>query len=241
MEKSRFLVNTIEPLELGMEKTLRALSLALRHITPTRTILLIIASMTTIVSVVLWENRQDFYTRVTNIFVPDTSPPLVLTDDARYKIESMLSRKSQYVVSATVASVSVQLNKKTFIYRAFTDRDVESVVKLADQNEGYSAPVFTNNEQTNRQVLSLIRGEFSCSKIIPTGSDSRFGRFLGGRIQYTCRVPIPPSYGNLIGFVVFHLSREPSEQELDELRLESYTISMHIYNDTFNKGVTKRI
>lgn len=224
-----------------MEKTLRALSLALRHITPTRTILLIIASMATIVSVVLWENRQDFYTRVTNIFVPDSSPALVLTNDARGKIESLLSRKSNYVVSATVASVSVQLNKMTYIYRAFTNRDVEAVVRLADQNDGHSSPVFTNNEQTNRQVLSLIRGEFSCSKIVPQSSDSRFGKFIGHQVQFTCRVPIPPSYGNLIGFVVFHLSREPTEQELDELRLESYTISMHIYNDTFNKGVTKRI
>lgn len=224
-----------------MERSLRALTITLRNLTPMRALLVIFFSFTIVVSLVLWENRQDFYNRVTNTIVTGPLLDIVLSSESKYKISSMVARRSDLIVSATVASVNVQQNRKMYLYRAFSDRDVELVVKESDARDGASSPVFTSNEQTNKQILSLIRGEFSCSKIIPQGSDSKFGRYLGNKIKYTCRVPIPPSYGSLIGFVVFHLSREPNETELDEIRLESYTISMHIYNDTYNRGATKRI
>lgn len=224
-----------------MERILNALTLTLRHITPVRTLLIIIGSISTIVGVIVWENRQDFYNRVTDVFVTGQLLDITLSNEAKYKISSLISRKSEFIVSASVATVNVQQNRKTYIHRAFTNKDVEEVVKQSDLRDGINAPVFTNNEQTNKQILSLIRGEFSCSKVFPQGSDGRFGKYANTKVKYTCRVPIPPSYGSLIGFIVFHLSREPDETELDELRLESYTISMYIYNDTYNRGNTKRI
>jgi hypothetical protein len=227
-----------------MEKFLKALSTVLRYITPLKTFLLIVIIFALIGAIAAWENRQSLFTStVDNIGFKDATPPLVMSPKSKAALEALVAGKDKYVISGAAVGINIPTNTRTIVYRYFNDKVIERAVRTADTKEGDTLPLFSSNEGQNKQILSLIQGEFSCGKLITGGVNSRYaGAETFGKIVATCRVPIPPAYGHLIGYIVFHLSRDPSEAEMEELRVEAYTLSMNIYNEILKQnGPVRRV
>ena len=224
-----------------MENFLRALIVVLKSITPLKTALLISVIFSLVFAVMLWDTRQLLYSHLDGLVYKNTSAELVMSQKSKSALDNIVQNRP-WIVSTSVISINVQLNKQADIYRYFNDKALEVLIRTTDAKDGMEFPLFSNNELLNKQVLSLLQGEFSCSKTVLNGSNSRYAPSITGKVVQDCRVPIPPAYGHLIGYISFSLSRDPTDDELDQLRTDAYTLSMSIYTEILkNSGPVPRI
>jgi len=224
-----------------MEKFFRAISVFLRYVTPIKTFLLVVTVFAMMTAAVIWENRQSVYNKVMDVDAKGDIRALALSEKSRARLDALVTRKSSYVIAGTAMGINIALNTRSVIYRVFNDKELELRIRTVDAREGIDLPLFSSNEIQNKQVLSLLRGEFSCSRSPSIPGDSRYGSVISDKVTTTCRVPIPPAYGHLMGYIVFFLSREPTDNEIDELRSDAYTISMAIYNEMQGTSSIRRI
>lgn len=177
--------------------------------------------------VILIEVRTSFFQR---FIAPD--PQIVFSPvPARLAMSpgstnAVVQFAAEHPTLAVVGVMSVDLSDNT--------REVMLMIyndpALAEQNSKLTStkwPLFTASVENNSDISSLFSGEFACS---PARQNMLMEALsINGAIRTTCRVPIPPYYGRLTGYLVMHSTEELSIYEVDQLRTDALRLSINMY------------
>lgn len=131
-----------------------------------------------------------------------------------------------------VVSVDLPANQRTNVLRVYNDKALEQLVKTREAASAMpynqvAFPLFSNNVVQNSMISTLLAGEFTCSATESAMFSPSYN--LEERLKTSCRVPIPPFYGRLTGYLVMHSARELSIYETEALKAASLRLSMDLY------------
>lgn len=136
--------------------------------------------------------------------------------------------KFDAISAISINSIDFRTNTRQIVYFSTNNRNLREIYNRYEV-EGIIHPLFGNNTEINKRIIELINGEFICSKYIP---------ILGGisvpeskeYIDTVCSSSIPPYYGKIVGTINIYLKREPSKEEIDQVRFLSKSLSAFVYS-----------
>lgn len=148
---------------------------------------------------------------------------LVMTETS---YQYMVDFTEQHPEIAAVGLVAVDLseNTRTTLVMLYNDKQAEERSATAVPS---TVPLFTSDPVNNTEMASLLNGEFGCfpSRHSAMASSLKIVELL----ETSCRVPVPPYYGRLTGYLVFYTRGELSIYEVEELRRDALKLSVNMY------------
>lgn len=135
--------------------------------------------------------------------------------------------KADIVSGVSVNIVNFQKNAKYIVFMEGYHKDMKDVFSRYSTLE-LELPIFTQNTLQNRVMVDLINGEFVCNSYTATG----LGVEMPDAAKYAvhvCSSGIPPYYGKFIGSVNVFLTRTPTTEEIDQLRVLVKHLSTTVY------------
>lgn len=153
---------------------------------------------------------------------------LVLSADSIDRVREFASDHSELAVVGVV-SVDFSQNSRETVVRFFNDPAIEKQVtaQLHANAESPLPLLIPNDKINNDQIADLLNGEFTCSNAI----DGIFVQLynLDAQLRTVCRVPVPPYYGRLTGYLVMYSKKEMSIYEKDQLRAAAIRLAVDMY------------
>jgi hypothetical protein len=178
--------------------------------------------------VILFEVKTAFFQRH---FTPDpqvvlspNSPRMVLSTIDVGALEQFAQEHTE-LAAVGVVSVDLSENTRSPLITIYGDKFVET--KIATKPQISNMALFTANSSNNTEITSLLNGQFSCSP--STSSPLLIEYKMTDIIKTVCRVPVPPYYGRLTGYLVFYSRTELSIYEVDRLRRAALRLSIDMY------------
>lgn len=177
--------------------------------------------------VILFEVRTAFFQRYLTpdpqIVLSPVPTRLVLTSESIRAVEQFAASNTD-LAAVGVMSVDLSENTRTALLMIYNDKKLE--VQAAKLNMT-TWPLFTSSPANNSDISSLLNGEFTCSP----AQYSTLALSIGPNspIKTTCRVPVPPYYGRLTGYLVMHSTDELSIYQVDRLRNAALRLSIDMY------------
>lgn len=173
---------------------------------------------------------------VQRYIVPDTQVAVVpsaerleLSSASREAVAEFAHAHPEIAVVGVVA-VELKENTRTSLMRVFNDKEVERRVVEADKTQpGGPFPLFTADTAGNAEITALLGGEFTCSTEDVAVFIQRYN--LGDKLKQVCRIPVPPYYGRLTGYLVLYSKVEMSIYEKDRLRSAATRLALDIYRN----------
>lgn len=180
----------------------------------------------------LWQNRKSLLTPFADRVVTDARRIPNPSPATKTQLTQFADANSN-IMGINVIRVDFQNNRRNTTFRYFKEEEVttewEAFIK-----SGEKVPLFGDNESSNQRLVSLINGQFVCVRTLDTSA----GRVIPSVNQYslaTCMAPIPPGYGDFVGFINVFLRAQPTGAEI--LRLESQTAELSI--DFYQRDIVK--
>jgi hypothetical protein len=150
----------------------------------------------------------------------------VIGETTKGKIQDFV-KTDKDIVGLTVISVDIRLNVRNQIY-FYSDPSDPSPVTLAPLSAINRLPLFTKNDDNNRQMIKLINGEFTCTPYTQT----MLGTIAPGvnkDVITVCRASLPPYYGHFSGYVSILLNNDPDIDEQVRLKTSLELLATEIY------------
>jgi hypothetical protein len=144
-------------------------------------------------------------------------------------------RKHKEVVYLTVLTFQFEKNTRLPIHRSFNSDELRKIITERLNGGDGALPIFIKNDTSNNsQIIAIISGETNCDPFTGGGL-ARVWPDLSTKLTMSCRVPIPPVFGNNIpGYMVVHITKKLSEYEIEVLKLDLILLSKAI-NDNNNR------
>ena len=144
-------------------------------------------------------------------------------------------RKHKDVVYLTVLTFQFEKNTRLPIHRAFNSDELKKIIYERLNGGDGALPIFIKNDESNNaQVIAILFGETKCDPFTGGGL-ARVWPDLASKLTMSCRVPIPPVFGNNIpGYMVAHVTKKLTDYEVEVLKLDLILLSKNI-NDNNNR------
>lgn len=152
-----------------------------------------------------------------------TSKRFVLSSEMEGKIRDMVTR-NVLIVTVAVLSTDLKINERHLVFKFSDDELVNDIWEKQSIEKLTAGPLFTRDEVNNARMVSLVNGVFICSseRDIPEPEFSV-------PAPTTCRVSLPPYYGEIAGYVALSLSKIPTPEEAIDLEREVKRLASEIY------------
>lgn len=185
-----------------------------------------------------WTFRTPLFEQVLGAKLP--------SDNSRVPYPSTTSKNawhdfiSQYtwVEGVNIIRVDFKQNIRATTHRDYKDAEMELSWKQWLEENGATAALFTENEEANQRIINLINGQFTCVPIMQTAA----GVLIPAVKDYVvtaCSIPIPPGYGDFIGFVNIFLRVSPTLHQIKIIKEGAEKLSLEMYERDIVKS-TKR-
>lgn len=193
-----------------------------------RLFLLFSTSLVVIFSIALYEGRILF----DEIFHGEAidsaprEPQLRLSQELQQMLSDTVS-KSQYISGISVHTVNLKVNEQRVVFQ-YTDDPF-----ISKSWEASTSPVsvmFDADQVSNLQMITIINGEFICSKFTNTKLN-RSTPELAPQVSTVCQLSIPPFYGNFGGFITFYLKTAPTIDVQHAVRIDAVKASNAVYRE----------
>lgn len=148
---------------------------------------------------------------------------------------NIFMRKHKEVVYLTVLTFKFEKNTRLPIYRAFNSDELKKIIYERLNGGDGALPMFIKNDPSNNaQIIALITGETHCDPFTGGGL-ARAWPDLANKLTMSCRVPIPPVFGNNIpGYMVVHVTKKLTDYEVEVLKLDLVLLAKTL-NDINNR------
>lgn len=142
---------------------------------------------------------------------------------------STFVKDEKSVVGFTVVSVDIRMNLRNQVY-FYADQSSPNPPTLAPLAMMARLPLFTKNDDNNRQMIKLINGEFTCAPYT-SGTSLVLSIAPGANrdVVTICRASLPPYYGHFSGFVSVLLNTDPDVEEQVRLKQAIESLATEIY------------
>ena len=149
---------------------------------------------------------------------------------------------NKHVQLMYVVAISQRQNRRTSIARFFNEVEAQKLIEAHDKKFGRDpiSPYMTEaNVVQNTQMLTLQRGDTVCGPTNESGLLMAYPE-LADVFKSTCRIPIPPMFGQLAGYIAVHsatdLQNQPAER--DRLREQGEILALRIFATDVRKDPT---
>lgn len=187
----------------------------------------------------LYEQRARLVSAVETRGVEVQSRPvktsvLTVPVEVQAKIKSIVDN-SGMIAAISVLNVDLRLNQRSTIFQYSDSPLIINAWDKFYREHGYTQPIFTTSDKNNSQMVSVIDGKFTCERYedmlsVPMLSDARSAQ------PEICLISLPPYYGEFSGYIVFGLTKIPTQAERDEIMIMAKSLS----NEIFLKNVVNR-
>jgi predicted lactoylglutathione lyase len=180
-----------------------------------------------------FEMRESIYNFAVQSRIQKNHPSNVLTKLSKKSITEIdnIVSQSQLIVGISVVNVDFQKNLRTIVYVSIDDPKFKE-----EYTSAYGAtttlPLFNTDVLNNKRLVGIINGEFICNNY----ADTIQAQTAPGTKKYVssvCISGIPPYYGAFSGIVNIYLNRQPTSEEVDQIRVISRNISVLVYDSDF--------
>jgi hypothetical protein len=195
-----------------------------------------IAAATVITMVTLYENRQQVFEHRT----PGVTEDFELKQPSKDGVaifENFL-KAHPYVAYISLIDANPITNRRTVVARFYNDEQIKVMIEseLADNPTAGDGSLFMNDPILNKQVLSILAGEFHCDPA-KVGVIAKAFPEVAKRLKYSCRLPLPPAFGKATGWITLHLDKWPLDN-LDSFKVDALTLSLLYYETDITKKKT---
>lgn len=191
-----------------------------------RAILMVLVSVLGVSTFTIWEQRSSIVERLAEPQLENAAKPrevkFKVSPDIQDKIKGLVDR-NPLIVGISVISADIRINQKTRVFNYADNPILLSAWEKHALERGVIQPIFTKDEVNNIQMVSVINGEFSCSK------SSDVSPVLIKISPAVCRISLPPYYGEFAGYIAFALGNVPSPEEANEIRIDAVRLSTEIF------------
>ena len=176
-----------------------------------------------------WQKRQNLLERIAftgkKINLDATRSPT--PSPASITQLKQFADSKDWIEGINIIRVDFTTNTRATTFRYFKDAAIETAWAEFKEKNG-AVPLFGSSESNNQRIVNLINGQFQCIRTL----DTQAGTSIPIINQYslaTCLVPIPPGYGDFVGFMNVFLKRQPTGAEIIELEQSTAQISLDMY------------
>jgi len=224
-------------------QTLNAIGKLLDRLSVSRLLLAFTLAILSITTIAVFENRDRIYEKVfspgrlTNQGLEELSP------ESKARIDDLLTKYPD-IALLSVLKFDFIAGTRVPIYRGYNDPDIARVMgaRIARSKPDYdpgTVQLFTADPETNREVVSVLNGEFTCASPRENSGILLAWPEMRGKIVTSCRIPIPPatSYGAPRGYIAIHFTKPVDSARADGMTKDLLSLAMFIYlNDV--RGIT---
>jgi len=181
-----------------------------------------------------WQLRQPLFERFTGLKVHAEASRIPNPSEETKKALMKYADTHDYVLGLNVVKVDFRLNTRDSTFHYFTEKDAEEGWQQFLTQHGSVVPLFGQDESANQRMVNMMNGQFNCTKIGVTPA----GKLIPGlteRATDLCLVPIPPGFGDFVGFITIYLKRSPSGIEVSQIEKDTEQLSLDFYNRDISK------
>ena len=210
-----------------MGDLIKAISSIFEHLTFKRVLLFSILSGFILTGFIVYQQSA---TIINNILVHQKYKELKSLSPESQQMVTTFMKKHTEVVYITVLTYIFEKNTRLPIYRAFNSDELKKIVYDRLNGGDGALPIFIDGDTpNNNQMISMITGEYICSPY-DGGGLARVWPDLVNKIHTSCRVPIPPVFGNGIrGYIVVHINQKITNYENEVLKLDLLILAKTIH------------
>lgn len=218
-----------------MESLLKEARALLVSLTFARVMLFTLFIAVFITTYTLWENRQTLYNRASVVKITGDFELGIPGKDAKQLIDTFVATHPDILVAAVIDADPIR-NRRIPRYRSYGNKQVEEIFAEA-LTYGMTGiqPLYNSDELNNKQILSVMSGEFSCSPALQNSGVLQAMPSMSKYIVASCRIPIPPAYNEATGWIGIHLKKWPPSGGLDSLKFDSLNMAIAYYNLEISK------
>lgn len=171
---------------------------------------------------------------------PSYALPEVLSEATKTELKRYADRWKNIAI-ITVLSLDFNHNERVALYNVVPNKHVDDRMtaykreRSTDKEYGRISPIFSTNKVHNTDILRVVTGKFACVD----GSTSLFAELydLQDTIISTCRMPIDPSVGRVVGYLAIHFVAPPlSPSQIKQIEIDTKVLVTTIY---FNEIVPR--
>jgi GAF domain-containing protein len=177
----------------------------------------------------IFDNREYLYTSLNGPMLPQfSSSNQKLSKHVTDQINAAVMR-SELIVGIQVTLVDFQRNVRIIAYTSIDNPQLKELYNRYSSSAIAEVPLFDDDEKNNKRLVNLINGDFVCNtfketivaKLVPEGEKY---------VHTICANGIPPRYSKFAGIIGVYLSREPTPEEVDQIRTLARQLSSEIYD-----------
>lgn len=197
-----------------------------------RVALLALLATLTITMLAVFENRSAIFAAIYKNTEPATMVKWDLSNDSRNQLIGLT--KSDLVGSVSLVDVDLKKNRRITKFIHVTDPVVSEAIgkTLASQ---LPQALFDYDAKNTAQMVAMLNNEFKCVPTVDT-LNARLFPTLVPKYPTTCRIAVPPFFGEFAGYITVLLTREPTAMEYDGLKIEMNRIAI----ETYLRDITKK-
>ena len=199
----------------------------LKLITWQKYLMMLITAITAIVLWMVYENRAAFYPAFPAV---QGSYTLGMPNEYSRKLIEDFVRKYPEVGLLTIIQADPVTNRRSPVYRHFNSDEIKKSIELSySQGRDGSGPLFSADQVSNEQVLAVLSGELRCEPVTQGMFAKIFPDLTEGVVVHSCRVPIPPSFSLVGGWIAIHLKTWPPQGQLDTFKQDALILALNYY------------
>lgn len=192
-----------------------------------RVALLALLAAITISLLAIFENRNAVFAAVYKRTEEQTAVAWILSNESKNQMISLSAPEKNLVGIIMLSDVDLKKNRRVpkFLYikdKSDSDKVMPTVAKLLPQ------ALFDYDSRNTEQMVAMLNNEFKC---VPT-SETHYVRFfpeLVNKYPVSCRIAVPPFFGEFAGYITTILTRKPTAAEYDSLKIEMNRIAIETY------------
>lgn len=203
--------------------------------------LIIILTLITMSSVIVYENRNSFFSFPS--FTQPKSPNLVggsfvIGRETKQRIQQIITH-TDYILGISVRNADLRLNKNVGVYYYGKPGVLTTMYENLLSSSTDLFPLWSSNLDLNNQIIRLIGGDFYCLPFNATLLQS-LRPDLAVEVKSVCRVSLPPYFGYFTGFIEIYTNKDLTLDEMQVLQVVFKDLSNKIYQNDVVKTFKKQ-
>ena len=156
----------------------------------------------------------------------------VLNNDTILRLNQDLKR-THNLIGVIVLSADIQSNARQILYMNIQDAEIKSTFDIffAKKSISEREPLFVRDgDEVNLRTIRVINHEFTCDPYTKT-IGYKYIPDVASKIAVVCSQALPVYYGEFYGMITVYLSKEPTQEEQENLKIILNSIAYYVSSD----------
>ena len=221
---------------MDKEKIVAFLEDMIDTLTFKRVALLSLLAIVGISLLTLFENRAATFSALYKTTEAATAIQWELSDESKNELQSLIPGTQGLIGIVILTDVDLKKNRRKTKYIHIVDQNLSTAI-LPVTSKLLPQALFDYDAKNTAQMVAMLNNEFLC---VPSEDtvNARFFPTLAKNLPVTCRIAVPPFFGEFAGYITVILTRKPKASEYDAMKIEINRIAIELYLRDISKKPT---